>query len=109
MSKEIRGPTYFVLATLAESKKHGYGIIQGVTELSRGHTLIKAGTLYAMLDRLVAEGLIENAGHEIVAGRLRHYYQLTEEGINCLRQESRQRLSVARATLGRLRLIGEMQ
>src|SRR5580692_305349 len=69
MIKEMREPTFLVLATLAEGKKHGYAIIQGVASLSEGEVELKAGTLYAMLDRLTFDGVIELVGEEIVDGR----------------------------------------
>src|ERR1700677_3575765 len=68
MIKEMREPTFLVLATLAEGKKHGNAIIQGVASLSEGEVELKAGTLYAMLDRLTVDGVIELVGAGIGAG-----------------------------------------
>jgi DNA-binding PadR family transcriptional regulator len=99
---EIREPTFLVLVALAEDRRHGYGIIQDVERLSNGKTTLRAGTLYATLDRLTAEGLIENAGEEIVDGRLRRYYRLTMRGSSTLEAESKQRLVVAKEALRRL-------
>ena len=76
MIKEMREPTFLVLTTLAEGKRHGYAIIQGVASLSDGDVALKAGTLYAMLDRLTFDGVIALAGEEVVDGRLRRYYEL---------------------------------
>ena len=78
--KEIREPTFLVLVALADGRRHGYGIIQDVERLSNGQTTLRAGTLYATLDRLTSEGHIEEAGEEIVDGRLRRYYRLTMQG-----------------------------
>jgi DNA-binding PadR family transcriptional regulator len=106
MTKEMREPTFLVLATLAGGKKHGYAIIRGVEELSNGEVEIKAGTLYTMLDRLVFEDVIEAAGEEVVDGRLRRYYQLTSEGASTLAIESKRRMVISKEALRRLRLVG---
>jgi len=71
---------YLVLLSLAEHPRHGYGIVQAVTGLSDGGVRLGAGTLYGLLDRLVAAALVEPAGEEIVDGRLRRYYRITESG-----------------------------
>ena len=94
MIKEMREPTFLVLATLAEGKKHGYAIIQGVASLSEGEVEIKAGTLYAMLDRLAFDG------------RLRRYYELTPQGTTLLAEESKRRVRVSNIALRRLRFVG---
>jgi len=101
---EIREPTYMVLVTLADGRRHGYGIIQDVERLSNGKTTLRPGTLYATLDRLTSDGLIEGAGEEIVDGRLRRYYRLTDRGSAVLESESKQRLAVSKEALRRLRL-----
>jgi DNA-binding PadR family transcriptional regulator len=106
MIKEMREPTFLVLATLAEGKKHGYAIIQGVASLSVGEVEIKAGTLYAMLDRLAFDGVIESAGEEIVDGRLRRYYELSPQGTTLLAEESKRRVRVSNIALRRLRFVG---
>jgi PadR family transcriptional regulator PadR len=94
------------MAALAGERKHGYGIIQEVDRLSDGATKLRAGTLYAMLDRLLQEGLIATAGEEVVGGRLRRYYELTTPGSATLEAASRRRLAVSREALRRLRLAG---
>lgn len=106
MTKEMREPTFLVLAALAGGKKHGYAIIRGVEELSNGEVELKAGTLYTMLDRLVFEDVIEAAGDEVVDGRLRRYYQLTGEGASLLAAESKRRMVVSKEALRRLRFVG---
>ena len=106
MIKEMREPTFLVLATLAEGKKHGYAIIQGVASLSEGEVEIKAGTLYARLDRLAFDGVIESAGEEIVDGRLRRYYELSPQGTTLLAEESKRRVRVSNIALRRLRFVG---
>ena len=106
MASELREPTFFVLTALADQPRHGYGVIQEVERLSGGRIRLRAGTLYAALDRLADEGLIEVTREEVVEGRLRRYYQLTEAGSATLEVESRQRMSVSKEALRRLRLAG---
>jgi DNA-binding PadR family transcriptional regulator len=108
MTDEIREPTFLVLAALADRRRHGYGIIQEVDRLSAGGTRLKAGTLYAMLDRLSTDGLITSAGEEVVEGRLRRYYELSSEGSALLAAESRRRMVVSKEALRRLRIAGSL-
>ncbi len=102
----MRGPSFFVLTALADGPRHGYGVIREVERLSDGRTRLRAGTLYAAFDRLSAEGLIEVANEEVVDGRLRRNYQLTESGRAVLSAESRRRVAISREALRRLRLSG---
>jgi DNA-binding PadR family transcriptional regulator len=106
MALEIREPTFLVLAALAGERRHGYGVIQEVERLSNGETRLRAGTLYATLDRLGHEGLVAPAGEEVVDGRLRRYYRLTAQGSATLGTESRRRMAVSKEALRRLRLAG---
>lgn len=104
--KEMREPTALLLTALAGGRLHGYGIITEVERLSGGRVRLRAGTLYAALDRLSAEGLVGRAGEEVVAGRLRRYYALTEAGASALREEAERRQSLAGEAIRRLRLTG---
>jgi DNA-binding PadR family transcriptional regulator len=95
-----------MLTALADEPRHGYGVMQEVERLSGGTTRLRTGTLYAAFDRLSREGLIEVAREEVVDGRLRRYYRLTDAGCVTLDVESRRRMSVSREALRRLRLAG---
>lgn len=83
----MREPTLLILTALVDGKKHGYGLIKEAFDLSVGRVQLKAGTLYAALDRLSDQGLVEMAGEEIIDGRLRRYYSLTEHGLQVLEDE----------------------
>lgn len=78
--RPLHEPTFLLLTALAERPQHGYGIITDVERLSGGRVRLRAGTLYAALDRVVAEGLAEVDREEVVEGRLRRYYRLTPRG-----------------------------
>ena len=78
--RPLQEPTFLLLTALAEGPQHGYGIMTDVERMSGGRVKLRAGTLYAALDRVVAEGLAEADREEVVDGRLRRYYRLTPVG-----------------------------
>ncbi|MCK9897283.1 PadR family transcriptional regulator [Frankia sp. AgB32] len=85
MSKaDMREPTFLVLAALADGAKHGYALIEEIGSITGGRVTLRAGTLYAALDRLAGEGLVRPSGEEVVDGRLRRYYDLTDLGAEIL-------------------------
>ncbi|MHA7619404.1 PadR family transcriptional regulator [Cellulosimicrobium cellulans] len=79
---------YLVLLALSGGPLHGYAVIRSVRDLSDGRTRLGAGTLYGNLDRLVAAGLVEPTGEEVVDGRLRRYYRATDDGRRAARAET---------------------
>ena len=83
----MREPTFLILTALACEAMHGYGIIGEVARLSEGRLSMRPGTLYGALDRLGDEGLIETDREEVVDGRLRRYYRLTDAGGGALAAE----------------------
>jgi PadR family transcriptional regulator PadR len=89
-SGTLRRPTYFILAALLEGPLHGYGIIKRVEELAGGELRLRAGTLYAALDRLADQELVIADHEEVVSGRLRRYYRLTPEGGATVEAEAEQ-------------------
>jgi PadR family transcriptional regulator len=96
------------MVALADAPRHGYGIIQEVRRLSGGRVHLRAGTLYALLDRLEEERAIKLHHEEVVDGRLRRYYELTSSGTALLTRESRQRAATSKEAFRRLRLAGGM-
>jgi len=50
---------------------------------------LRAGTLYGALDRLVEQELIAIDRQEVVDGRLRRYYRLTDAGASRLAERAR--------------------
>ena len=73
---------YYVLLALTQ-ERHGYGIMQYVSDLTHGRVTVGAGTLYALLSRFEAEGLISLTN----TWEGRKYYKLTLEGEQTLRGE----------------------
>jgi PadR family transcriptional regulator, regulatory protein PadR len=92
----MREPTYFVLAALLAGPLHGYAIIKRTEEMSHGRVRLATGTLYTALDRLTAEGHVRLVSEELVAGRVRRSYGLTDEGSAALRAEAQRMAEAAR-------------
>jgi PadR family transcriptional regulator len=97
----MREPTYFVLAGLLDGPQHGYGIIRRAAELSDGRVRLATGTLYTALDRLTAEGYVRLVSEEIVNGRSRRTYGLTDAGSAALRVEADRLAKAARVVTER--------
>jgi len=100
----MTGQAFFVLTALADGPRHGYGIVGEVAELSQGRVRLKIGSLYGVLDRLAADGLIEPDREEAHDGRLRRYYRLTRQGRQALAAEAELRAATARVVWARLGL-----
>lgn len=94
--------TFLILTSLAAGSQHGYGIISDVAQISAGRVRLRAGTLYAALDRLRHDGLIRIDREEVVESRLRRYYRLTPEGASQLATEAARFESAAATALARL-------
>ena len=88
MTDPLREPTFLILAALAPEPLHGYAIIGEVADLSGGRLALRPGTLYGALDRLADEGLLESDLEEVVDGRMRRYYRLTDAGAALLEREA---------------------
>jgi DNA-binding PadR family transcriptional regulator len=98
----MRRPSYFILAALLDGPLHGYAIAARAGELSEGDVRLSAGTLYGALDRLAAEGLVEEAGEEVVQGRRRRIHRLTDAGRDAVVAEAGRLRSAAAAVDRRL-------
>ncbi|KOU75975.1 PadR family transcriptional regulator [Streptomyces sp. MMG1533] len=93
---------FFVLTALADQPRHGYGILREVEDLSDGTVQLRVGTLYGVLDRLTADGLIVLDREEVHEGRLRRYYRLTDEGVRALAAEAERMAAGASAARERI-------
>src|SRR5581483_5384921 len=69
--RAMQEATFLILTALAAGSRHGYGILADVARISEGRVRLRAGTLYAALDRLRIDGLVEAGREEVVEGRLR--------------------------------------
>jgi DNA-binding PadR family transcriptional regulator len=102
----LREPTFLILTALAAGPQHGYGIMTDVAQISGGRVRLRPGTLYAALNRLDTDRLVEVDREEIVDARLRRYYRLTPEGTRRLQQEVERMRSTTAVAAQRLKLIG---
>lgn len=50
--------SFQVLLSLADDSRHGYAIIQEIAERTDGLIAMRTGTMYLLLQRMVASGLI---------------------------------------------------
>lgn len=55
----LRPLEFAILLALAEEDLHGYGIAKRVADRELGSVTLAPGNLYGVLDRLIADGLIE--------------------------------------------------
>ena|SRR5689334_3767183 len=104
--RALQEPTFLILTSLAAGPQHGYAIMTDAEQVSGGRLRLRAGTLYAALDRLTADGLVEADREEIVDGRLRRYYRLTSAGAERLATEAARMRANAAVATRRLGLAG---
>src|SRR5579883_1745637 len=87
---------FHILLALAKGKKHGYEIMKTVRQDSLGKVSMGNGTLYGSLKRMLADGLIEDAGERVQADDTRRkYYRLTDSGRAALQAEMQRYLDTA--------------
>jgi DNA-binding PadR family transcriptional regulator len=86
----LTAPVFHVMLALADEPKHGYAILKEVEERTHRKVQLSSGTLYAIMKRLLKDGLIE----EIEDGRVqwderRRSYRLTRFGRRVAEAEAR--------------------
>lgn len=101
-SSSVSEPTYFILAALLDGPLHGHGIIKHVLGLSDNRIKLPVGTLYGALDRLAGNGLIVVDREEIVDGRPRRYFRLTEQGSGLVSAEAQRMQRAASVVTSRV-------
>jgi DNA-binding PadR family transcriptional regulator len=72
-----------VLLALADGDKHGYAIIKEVARRTEGDVTLGAGTLYALMKRLLAERMVietDERPDPALDDERRRYYRLTPFG-----------------------------
>ena len=74
---------FHILLSLIGAEQHGYGIMQEVLERTNGTVRIWPATLYGTLQRMIADGLIEESDERPVPeldDARRRYYRVTQLG-----------------------------
>jgi DNA-binding PadR family transcriptional regulator len=69
---------FHVLLSLADGQKHGYAILKEVAERTGGTVELSTGTLYGIIKRLLADGLIRESA--LGSTDRRRAYRLTAFG-----------------------------
>ncbi len=69
--------------------RHGYAIIQYVDTLTKGRIILGTGTLYTMVGRLAADGVITT-----VPGSEKKTYRLTDAGMGLRKETERLRMQL---------------
>jgi DNA-binding PadR family transcriptional regulator len=94
---------------LLDGPSHGYAVLQRVKEMTGGKVSLTTGTLYGTIDRLVDEGLIRRAGSDIVRGRARQYFEITDKGSGAVQLEAERLAQAAKAVQKAMRARTEGQ
>ncbi len=100
-----------VLLALGGDEKHGYAILKEVEEQSGGEVRLSTGTLYAIIKRLLAEGIILECRNRPPAAeddQRRRYYRLTASG-RALATAEAERMEKLIATARQKRLLGRLK
>ncbi len=83
---------FHVLMVLLDGKRHGYGIVQDISDRTDGRIKLVPGNFYAMLNRLIDVGLIAEAANPAAResdGIRRRYYRITATGRRVAAAEAR--------------------
>jgi PadR family transcriptional regulator, regulatory protein PadR len=105
---ELRPPSYFTLAALIDGPIHGYAIMRRASELSDGTVRVSTGSLYSILERALAEGLVVAGDPYVVSGRERRDYQLTPAGRLVLADETARLARASSVVRARLKATGAL-
>lgn len=95
MRAPLKPADFHILVALVDGPRHGYEIMKEVERDSAGRVRLEVGTLYRILARLLAVGLLQEADLD---GRRRNY-SLTHLGRQVLQTEAERLADV----VGRLR------
>ncbi|HTM24918.1 MAG TPA: helix-turn-helix transcriptional regulator [Vicinamibacterales bacterium] len=83
---------FHVLLSLSDADRHGYAILKEVAERTDGAVTLSTGTLYGLIKRALAEGLIVESRRRPRADQddeRRRYYRLTDFGRQVVAAEAR--------------------
>ena len=76
-------PVFHILLALADEDRHGYGIIKEVEARTNGKLVLKPGTLYQAIHRLLQAGLlveVTDKNKDEITDSRRRIYHLTQFG-----------------------------
>ena len=90
---------FHVMVALADGQTHGYAIMKDVDQLTGGAVRLSTGTLYGIVKRLLADGLVRESPARHAGDERRRSYELTAFGRDVARAEAarlEQTLAMAR-------------
>ncbi|HVL67460.1 MAG TPA: helix-turn-helix transcriptional regulator [Vicinamibacterales bacterium] len=102
---------FHILLSLADGDRHGYAILQDVSQRSDNQVRLRTGTLYTVIKRMLDSGWIAEAETPAdEADERRRYYRLTPIGRDVVRNEAKRlqalvTLAQEKRVLGRPRRI----
>ncbi len=79
----LTAPVFHLLLALADGDKHGYAIMKDAAQRTENKVRLSAGTLYGIISRLLAEGMILEVRERpapALDDERRRYYRLTAFG-----------------------------
>ncbi len=88
-AKSLTRIEFLILAVLKEGQRHGYGIVQEIARRTAGEVAIRPGSLYRVLDRLLARELLELADASPAEDERRTNYRITAAGRDAVVAEAR--------------------
>jgi DNA-binding PadR family transcriptional regulator len=94
--------TFYILLSLSNGDRHGYGIIQDVEARTGGDVRLSAGALYRTIGRLLEQGLIveQRMPNARVVDPRRRYYRLTPFGRAVTQAETNRLAQLVRLARG---------
>lgn len=103
----LGAPVLHILLALGGKRLHGYGIMQAIEEKTGGVAKILPGTLYTTLNRMLADGLVEEVSPPTESpddDRRRRYYRTTPFGRDVLAAEAKRMSMLLALARGELKL-----
>lgn len=99
---------FHILLALADGDRHGYAIMQEVTQSTGGQIKMGPGTLYGTIKRLLEAKLVEESDERpdpALDDERRRYYQLTGLGRSVVKAEAERLAALVKLAKGK-RVIG---
>lgn len=106
----LSAPVFHVMLALADEPKHGYAILKEVEERTQRKVQLSSGTLYAIMKRLLNDGLIEEIeDRRPQTDERRRSYRLTRLGRRVAEAEARRMEDLLRTAAEKrvIRKLGE--
>jgi DNA-binding PadR family transcriptional regulator len=101
-AKPLTEPVLWILLSLADKPRHGYGLMKDIEALSNGRVRLATGTLYGALRRLLEDLWIERFEQDDTS-REKQAYQLTPTGRKQLHAGLERMKQLTRAAMTRLK------